>query len=65
MFIIDVCHRYQGSLWNQNWSVWTRASAQILWGVPDFSGVHILPCEKENSLGLEIFNRIGKTIKKL
>ena len=33
--------------------------------VPNFLGAHILPCQKENLLGLQIFSRIDKIMKML
>ena len=35
------------------------------WNTPNFLGAHILPCKKKTSLDLHIFNRTGKTMKKL
>ena len=41
------------------------SGAQNLWDAPDLSGVQLLPCEKINILDLQIYNRIGKAMKKL
>ena len=32
---------------------------------PDFWGVQMLPCKKEKPLDLQVYSRIGKTMKKL
>ena len=40
-----------------------RSGVQNLWDAPDFLGADILPCKKP--LDLQVFSRIGKTMKKL
>ena len=42
-----------------------NSGAQNLKDVPDFLSSHIWPCKNKKLIDLQVFRRIGKTMKKL